>query len=421
MKVFWYDNGVFVSQALIVLGTLLVLLFSFFLIERLDLDRRLRRIKIRIAVTGTRGKSSVARLIAAALRESGRRVLAKTTGSAPMIILPDGSEREIPRPGPATILENKSTVRLAGAHNAEALVCEMMSITPECLRVESARLIKPGLLVITNVRLDHREEQGRTREEIALSLSGAIRPGCTILVPEEDSFPVFEEAAARVGANVLRVPAGKSVISDAALRIPAEFEENIRLALAAADFCGLDRSVALDGMIKAKPDLGGLKVLRARFGDPPAAWHLVSAFAANDPESTRLALAKLREMIPCSGMKRTAVLNLRQDRGDRTLQWLEALENGFFAEFESVAIVGNPAVAALRRKVRLIEKDSRIPSGQVIVLSERSPERITGVVAAGARNARGGLIVGVGNMGGLGRGLMDHWEGLSAQTEHGHG
>jgi poly-gamma-glutamate synthase PgsB/CapB len=337
-----------------------------------------------------------------------------------MVILPDGSEREIHRPGPATILENKSIMRLAGVHNADALVCEMMSITPECLRVESAKLIKPGLLVITNVRLDHREEQGRTREEIACSLSSAIRSGCTVLVPEEEFFPVFEEAAIRVGANLLRVPAGKNGIDDVGLRIPAEFEENIRLALAAADFCGLDRSDALNGMIKAKPDLGGLKVLRARLGVPPAAWHLVSAFAANEPESTRLALDKLREMVPVSGMKRTAVLNIRQDRGDRTLQWIEALKNGFFAEFDAVAIVGTPAVAALRRKVRLVEKDSRIPAGQVIVSSERSPERITGMLAAGADNARGGLIVGVGNMGGLGRSLMDHWERLSAQAEHGH-
>ena len=337
-----------------------------------------------------------------------------------MVILPDGSEREIHRPGPATILENKSIMRLAGVHNADALVCEMMSITPECLRVESARLIKPGLLVITNVRLDHREEQGRTREEIACSLSSAIRSGCTVIVPEEDCFPVFEETASRVGANLLRLPAGKNGIADAALSLPAEFAENIRLALAAADFCRLDRSDALKGMIKAKPDLGGLKVLRARLGIPPAAWHLVSAFAANEPESTRLALDKLREMVPDFGLKRTAVLNLRQDRGDRTLQWLEALKNGFFAGFDVIAIVGTPSVAALRRKVRLIEKDSCIPAGRVVVLSESSPERITGVLATGADTARGGLIVGVGNMGGLGRGLMEYWSDISAQTEQAH-
>ncbi|MCK7480234.1 MAG: hypothetical protein M0C28_25450 [Candidatus Moduliflexus flocculans] len=72
-------------------------------------------VPLRIGVTGTRGKSSVTRLIAAALRGSGRRTLAKTTGSRPMLILPDGTEREIPRPGPATILEQKRLLRIARA------------------------------------------------------------------------------------------------------------------------------------------------------------------------------------------------------------------------------------------------------------------------------------------------------------------
>jgi len=54
--------------------------------------RALRSIPVRIHVAGTRGKSTTTRLIAAALRASGRRVVAKTTGSEPRLILPDGRE-----------------------------------------------------------------------------------------------------------------------------------------------------------------------------------------------------------------------------------------------------------------------------------------------------------------------------------------
>ena len=54
--------------------------------------RRLEQIPTRIHVNGTRGKSSVARLIAAGLRESGLRTCCKTTGTLPQMILPDGSE-----------------------------------------------------------------------------------------------------------------------------------------------------------------------------------------------------------------------------------------------------------------------------------------------------------------------------------------
>ena len=53
---------------------------------------RLRAVPLRIHVAGTRGKSTTTRLIAAGLRAGGRRVLAKTTGSEPRLILPDGSE-----------------------------------------------------------------------------------------------------------------------------------------------------------------------------------------------------------------------------------------------------------------------------------------------------------------------------------------
>jgi len=54
----------------------------------------LRSIPVRIHVNGTRGKSSITRLIAAGLRAGERRVVAKTTGTKPRIILEDG--REIP-------------------------------------------------------------------------------------------------------------------------------------------------------------------------------------------------------------------------------------------------------------------------------------------------------------------------------------
>ena len=50
--------------------------------------RRLSRIPIRIHVNGTRGKSSVTRLIAAGLSASGLRTYAKTTGTRPRLILP---------------------------------------------------------------------------------------------------------------------------------------------------------------------------------------------------------------------------------------------------------------------------------------------------------------------------------------------
>jgi poly-gamma-glutamate synthase PgsB/CapB len=411
-------------RTLVSLAVLTAAFLAGLFVERLVVERRLRRLKLRVAVTGTRGKSSVTRLVAGALREAGYRVLAKTTGSAARVIFPDGGEAEIPRSGPPSILENKRLIRLARRRRAEALVAEMMSISPECLGVESGMLLRPEYLLLTNVRLDHRPEEGSSRDDIAHSLSRAIRPGCTLLVPDSDCFPVFEGRAAAVGARLIRVPASADTSEEA--RGPLgrfEFRENVDLALALTGLLGIPRAAALRGMAKAGPDLGRLQAVQAILGRPPAAWTLVSAFAANDPDSSRRVLDRVEDLIPRSRGPLRAVLNLRDDRGDRTRQWLDAVRDGFFAEFESLALVGSWAVPALRRKARSLA-GSRGAPGRIQVLSEKSPEKITAAVSTvqpGGPVPPGGLIVGLGNMGGLGLRLRDYWDRLGRQVENGRG
>ena len=82
--------------------------------------RRLAKIPIRIHVNGTRGKSSVTRLIAAGLRESGLVTCAKTTGTLPRMILPSGLEYPVFRPSHANVIEQIRIVRTAVSYEAEA-------------------------------------------------------------------------------------------------------------------------------------------------------------------------------------------------------------------------------------------------------------------------------------------------------------
>jgi hypothetical protein len=85
---------------------------------------------------------------------------------------------------------------------ADTLVCEMMSIGAECLAVESRRILRPGTLALTNVRLDHLEEMGRRKEEIARTLASAFPERAAIFIPEEEIYPVFEKTAARTGSKI---------------------------------------------------------------------------------------------------------------------------------------------------------------------------------------------------------------------------
>ena len=82
---------------LIILGALALVLIASGLLEFRYHQLVLSSIPIRIHVNGTRGKSSVTRLIAAGLRAGGKRTFAKTTGTAPRVIDSKGIDRIIHR------------------------------------------------------------------------------------------------------------------------------------------------------------------------------------------------------------------------------------------------------------------------------------------------------------------------------------
>jgi poly-gamma-glutamate synthase PgsB/CapB len=382
-----------------------VLLVIYFFVERFILNKEVQRIPLRICVTGTRGKSSVTRLIAASLREAGLAVLARTTGSKPVIIFPDGEEKEIKRRGSPSILEGKKVLRKGAEHQAQALVLELMSIHPECGYYESVQMFKPHILVITNVRLDHLAQMGTSKEDIARSFASSIPENGTVFVPQGEFFPVFKEVAERMSSTIIQIPGGYfTEYLQSKNNLPSfEPEENIQLSLAVAEFLGIDKKVALQGMIKAQPDFGSLKTWTVDLGSPPRCWHLVSCFAANDPESTQFVLSRLLKKKLFNGKKMIGLLNLRGDRGDRTLQWLKALKDEAFPEIRKFFFIGDHA-HVLKRRLKLSGKT------ELCVSKPRAPQKIMAEIAEKV-NAEA-VLIGMGNMGGLGKELVGYWENI---------
>ena len=231
---------IILSLALLILG----------LCENFFHQRNLRTIPIRILVNGTRGKSSVTRLIAGALREAGYRTIAKTTGSEAMIILEDGTEIPVKRPLGPRITEQKALAGLAVRHHADALVVECMAVRAESQLVLQRHLLRSTIGVITNVRVDHIDEMGKTLEETASALSFAIPKDGTLVTTD----PRFAGKARRVAL----VDTSK-ISAETLERFPyPSFAENVALACQVAEELGIDREVALRGMVKAKPDIGVL-------------------------------------------------------------------------------------------------------------------------------------------------------------------
>lgn len=329
-------------------------------------------------------------------------VLAKTTGSRPVLILPDGSEQEIIRPGNPSIREQLRVVARAAALKADVLVTELMSIGGECLSTESRRILRPGILALTNVRLDHLDAMGPGREDIARTLASAFPWRGTIFFPKEEFHGAFEARAGRLSSKLVAVERRAGETEELP---PGEFESNLRLALAVVESLGVDRGLALRGMRRAPRDFGSLRIWRAEFGTPPRPALCVSAFAANDPESSAAVLDLVKPMLPPDSGPLVGILCLREDRGDRTLQWTRAAGAGFFSEFGRVAVAGGPA-RAMARKLRR-EAASAFP--KFSFFADPRPADLMNHLIGPAGPLP--VVFGLGNILGHGERIVRFWEG----------
>ncbi|MDR7544387.1 MAG: poly-gamma-glutamate synthase PgsB [Armatimonadota bacterium] len=364
----------------------------------------LRSIRHRIHVNGTRGKSSVVRLIAAGLRVGGLRVVAKTTGSAPRVILPDGSERDLRGRRRASLLEYRSAAALAARLRADALVAECMALRPESQRVAEHCLMRSTVGVLTGVGLDHVGIMGDSLAEIAEVLGRTIPAGGLLLVPGPEVPPVWLARARAQGTVVRVVQVESGVVMPEAYR---EWPENVALALAACEAVGVSREAALSGIRTASPDPGALRIWRLR--EPGRQTWLVGAFGANDPHSSRRIIERVRRESGLADAPVIAVFNTRADRGERTLQWCEALLAGAVPA-SRVIVTGPHAPAAVRVLVR---------GGWSRQDAAALPPRPAAITAAAVAQHGATIVAGLGNVRGAGAALLDYWATVAEEIVRG--
>jgi poly-gamma-glutamate synthase PgsB/CapB len=399
-------------MSLIILLTLSAVGVAYLLLERVRIDRRRGAIPLLITVTGTRGKSSVTRMFASVLRESGRRVLAKTTGSQAALIMPDGTERGIRRRLRPSIIEQKHVVRLGADLGVDAAVVEVMSIHPENHEVEARRLLRPDLLLVTNFRVDHTAAMGESRRSVAAALALDVEPGARVFVPRGECLPEFRDALAGSGTELIEVPEGTAaaVVGRGPGPPVPRFGENDDLVCAAARSLGIDDGAIREGIGRARGDIGALGIWRYEPADMRAPCFLVNAFAANDPESTALIHDAVMAALNVGWERCVGLLSLRSDRGDRTLQWVKALRHGFLDRFSRLYVLGRHA-PALALRLRRYDDAARIE-----VLRGTRPTEITQTAASGIPEA-GGAVFGFGNIGGVGEALVAHWSEVGESWE----
>lgn len=285
--------------------------------------RALKRIPIRIHVNGTRGKSSVTRLITAGLREAGFSVLGKTTGSDPRILDLMGKDRKIHRLQKPSIGEQVKFLRYFSQFRPRAIVLECMAVQPQYQWVTEQYMVKSTHSVITNARLDHVEEMGYRLQDIAMSLSNTIPFRGNLFTAEQDKLDVFKDVAEKRGTKVKAVTDSGITNEDMMGFNHIEHPENVALSIAVCESLGVSREQALEGMRKAQPDPGALRVWDLEMDGRH--FSLVNAFAANDPQSTKTIWKMIKDHPGLDHEHTCAFLNTRSDRISRTSQLLELI------------------------------------------------------------------------------------------------
>ncbi len=329
----------FVLYAILVIWCLGLLVAG--VVEQRNHQANLRRIPNRVLVNGIRGKSSITRLCAGALRGGGLMVVAKTTGTAARFVYPDATEEPVYRKyGIANVVEQIGIVRRAAAFFPDALVIECMAVMPALQEINEIKLIQSTVGVICNVREDHLEEMGPTLDDVARSLSRSMPVGGVCITAEKERVEILRAEAVKRQCELIEVDPESVTDAEMSGFSWITFKENVAIALAVAAELGVPRRAALEGMWQAPPDPGVLSV--QEYPVRTGMLRFANIFAANDPESTLMNVRQLEKQ-GSVGRPLHLLINCRPDRIERNGQM-----GALVADIrpETVFLIGEPTRSA---------------------------------------------------------------------------
>lgn len=366
--------------------------------------RRLARIPLRIHVNGTRGKSSVTRLIASGLRAAGLRTCAKTTGTLARMIFPDGAEYPVFRASKPNVIEQLRIIEAAADVRADAIVIECMALQPAYQWLCESKLIRATHAVITNARADHLEVMGPTEVDVARALCGMVPTGGKLFTAEHRHLEHIDYACRDRQTTLIAVSREEiDAVTDeemAGFRY-VEHQENVALALSVCRDLGIDRQRALTGMWAGTPDPGVMTEHRLDYFGRRITF--VNGFAANDPESTERIWRMALDRYPRAA-KRVAIFNCRQDRPERSVQLAEACIR--WPAADSYMLIGSGAYIFATHAVR-----AGLDPLRLVFAEERAVDELFEILIDLCDTSA--LIMGMGNIGGPGLDLVRYFRNRS--------
>lgn len=358
----------------------------------------LNRLPVRIHVNGSRGKSSVTRLITGGLRGGGYKVFAKTTGTKPRMLFVNGNEVPVHRVGKPNIIEQVRIVGKAAGQKPDFFVTECMGVQPHLQELLESQLIRSHVGAITNVRPDHLDVMGPSLFEVAHSISTTIPRKGHLFITENRYHDIFNDRARILKTEVH--PVEDNGIPDSDMRgfSYLEHKENVALALAVCQHFGVSREEAIKGMYKIEPDPGVVR--RYHLMVHGKSIEFVNAFAANDPESF-LKIWDLLKIHHEPDKTLMVMVNSRKDRIQRAEQLGEFIATELDADY--FVIVGEYTKPLVAKAIA-----SGLPHNKIEDLGGRSQEVIFNTLVSLASDKA--LVFGIGNIVGFGEKIVEYFK-----------
>lgn len=279
----------------------------------------MNEIKPRVLVTGSRGKSSVVRLLHAAMKDEGLQTYARITGVIPRELGPDGI-RTISRSSGAHVEEMRWWLKRLPA-TAQAVIMENSAISPD-LQALAGRWLRPDVTVLTNTLPDHQEVWGPTRACAAEVLTAGIPKNGRLVLPvnlKSDTHLM----------SLLERRGFQLVFAEAATEARENYQAiNLGLATTALEQLGVSSVPALQAMHRMQPDRYDFRVANY------AGAEVAMAFSVNDIASTR----SLFRSLLWPEEETRLIYNHRADRPARFQSFVDWLNNSRWRE---VLLIGD--------------------------------------------------------------------------------
>jgi dihydrofolate synthase / folylpolyglutamate synthase len=209
-----------------------------------------------IHVVGTNGKSTATRRAAAFLLREGLSVGAYTSphvaGWSERIQV-DGEDADIEQAlervrEPAERLGATQFEVLTAAALAEFAASEVdVAVVEAGLggRLDATNVLDAGIVVLTNVALDHTDVLGDTREAIAAEKLAVVSPGATVIVGEPEWDEVYAQDVGRAAAEAFL---GRELAGDVEISLPGRFD-----VVGEDVFAGAHNSAGVEWLLQRLP------------------------------------------------------------------------------------------------------------------------------------------------------------------------